>query len=143
MEISLHNFYKIRTQTKKAITEKKKAKIKAAQGREELARAEAEALRQLIQRRGAAVAEINAVRLAIGEDLWIEKWEPGRVTLRGWKDRVAEFSRRNAGKTAPEIVVARLLDNPILKAESARVVDMSNFGKDDCVEQYVVEVKFQ
>ena len=87
--------------------------------------------------------EINAVRLAIGEDLWIEKWEPGRVTLRGWKDRVAEFSRRNAGKTAPEIVVARLLDNPILKAESARVVDMSNFGKDDCVEQYVVEVKFQ
>ena len=118
-------------------------KIKAAQGREELARAEAEALRQLIQRRGAAVAEINAVRLAIGEDLWIEKWEPGRVTLRGWKDRVAEFSRRNAGKTAPEIVVARLLDNPILKAESARVVDMSNFGKDDCVEQYVVEVKFQ
>ena len=119
------------------------AKIKTAQGREEQARADAEALRQLVVRRGAAVTQINAIRQAIGEDLWIEKWESGRVTLRGWKDRVAFFSRRNAGKTAPEIVVARLKENPAVDADSVKVVDMSSFGKDDCVEQYVLEVKFK
>ena len=89
------------------------------------------------------MTQINAIRQAIGEDLWIEKWESGRVTLRGWKDRVAFFSRRNAGKTAPEIVVARLKENPAVDADSVKVVDMSSFGKDDCVEQYVLEVKFK
>jgi len=119
-------------------------KVKAEQDRAATAQEAAEALLGLINRRGAAVARINAIRQAIGEDLWIEKWDDaGRVTLRGWKDRVAEFSRRNAGKTAPEIVVARLKENKAVVGDSVKVTDMSSFGKDDCVEQFVVEVKFQ
>ena len=119
-------------------------KIKTAQGREAQAAAEAEKLRELVNRRGAAVTRLNAVRAAIGEDLWIEKWDDsGKVTLRGWKDRVAEFSHRNAGKTAPEIVKARLKDNPAVDGESVKSSDWTHFGKDGCVEEFVVEVKFK
>ena len=90
------------------------------------------------------MTRLNAVRAAIGEDLWIEKWDDsGKVTLRGWKDRVAEFSHRNAGKTAPEIVKARLKDNPAVDGESVKSSDWTHFGKDGCVEEFVVEVKFK
>ena len=94
---------------------------------------------------------LNAVRQAIaGDDLWIEKWQNGKVTVRGWKDGVAAFAEKAAAKdgdgkrqTAPEVVVARLKANPVVDPASVKVTDMSAVGKDGCLEQFVVELKFK
>ncbi len=122
-------------------------RVKKAQTALEDATAEADALKALLVRRNAAVMRVNAVRQAIGDSLWIERWSEGRVTIRGWKDRVAAFvaSASTGGKklTAPEIVTARLKLSPIVVAESVKVADMSAVDKDGTLEQFVVEVKFK
>ena len=124
--------------------------IKSAQAAADATAAEASELRNLLNRRAAAVVRMNAVRQAIGDDLWIERWQDDKVTIRGWKDRIEAFTERQASKdggdkkqTAPEIVIARLKANPAVDPESVRVTDMSAFGKDGCLEQFVVELKFK
>ncbi len=108
----------------------------------------AENLRALMARRGMAVQKINAVKQAIGDDLWIERWDGDRVTIRGWRDRVAAFTEYVASKTesgkvqpASEIVAERLKANPAIDAASVRVVEAKYIGKGDCMEQFVVEIK--
>ncbi|MBQ6137784.1 MAG: hypothetical protein IJI73_10495, partial [Kiritimatiellae bacterium] len=126
-------------------------KVKKAQAAEAASRESAERLRGLIARRGAAVARFNAVRQALGDrnDLWIDRWEGDRVTIRGWKDRVAAFVKDAAdepgreARTASEIVKDRLRANPAVDAESVKVVSATTFGKDGCVEQFVLELKFK
>lgn len=125
-----------------------KDRIDKASAAEKDSAAEAEALRKLVFARASAVARINAVRAAIGDDMWIERWSGDAVVLRGWKDRVSAFaakvSKRDGGEkpqTAPEIVVARLKSNPFV--DDARVRDMSALGKDGCLEQFTVEIAFK
>ena len=108
----------------------------------------AENLRALMARRGMAVQKINAVKQAIGDDLWIERWDGDRVTIRGWRDRVAAFTEYVASKTesgkvqpASEIVAERLKANPAVDAASVKVVEAKYIGKGDCMEQFVVEIK--
>jgi hypothetical protein len=130
-------------------------KVREAGERAAFCQSEAERLRALVSRRSDAVVQMNAVRQAIGSDLWIDSWQNGKVTIRGWKDRVKRFVDEVAAKaatreggasvprTAPEIVANRLKANPDVVAESVKVTDMSSFGKDGCVEQFVVELKFK
>ena len=123
--------------------------IKAATETETAAVAKAEALRALLMRRGMAVTKVNAVRSALGDGMWIEKWDGDRVTIRGWGERVSAFlqkvAEKNDGKrqTAPETVVARLKSHAAVIPESVKIVDMTPLGKDHNVEQFVVEVKFK
>ncbi len=127
-------------------------RVKKAQAGAEAAEAEAAKLRDLLLARNAAVSKLNAVRQAIAGDdnLWIERWQGGKVTVRGWKDGVAAFAEKAASRdgdgkrlTAPEVVVARLKANPIVDPASVKVTDMSAIGKDGCLEQFVVELKFK
>ncbi len=126
-------------------------RVKAAQTAEEAKAKEAETLRTLLTRRGSAVARFNAVRLAIGEDLWIDRCENDKITLRGWKDQVDAFTARVAARdkeqtkpqTAPEIVTARLKANPVIDPESVRVTNMSTIDRAGSLEQYVMEMKFK
>ncbi len=122
-------------------------RIKAAQTAYDETTAEADALKALLMRRSAAALRLNALRQALGNDLWIEKWEKDKVTVRGWKDRIAAFteSASSSGKrlTAPEIVTARLKANAVVDPESVKVTDMSAIGKDGSLEQFVVELKFK
>ncbi|HBO99171.1 MAG TPA: hypothetical protein DD637_04975 [Verrucomicrobia bacterium] len=128
-------------------------KIKKAQSAEEEARKDAGDLCALIARRGAAVERFNAVRQALGDDLWIDKWEDGpkatRVTIRGWKDHtdkfVARYAARNGGqkRTTPEIVVAQIKASPAVDPASVKVADMTVLGKGDVLEQFVVEMMFK
>ena len=121
--------------------------VKKAKESAEKAEADASALRDLMLRRNLAVVRLNAVREALGDDLWIERWDDGKVTVRGWKDRVANFVARTASKdggkhqTAAEIVVARLKASPVV--ESVSVADMTELGKGGCLVQFAVEVKFR
>ena len=108
----------------------------------------AERLRALMARRGTAVQKINAVKQAIGDELWIERWDDDKVTIRGWRDRVAAFAEYVASKTesgkvqpASEIVADRLKANPAIDAASVKVVEAKYIGKGDCMEQFVVEIK--
>ncbi len=124
--------------------------VERAKKKESALEADAEALRMLVFARNGAAARLSAVKGAIGDDMWIESWQGDKVVLRGWKDRVAAFAKRvadrNPGekpKTAPEIVVAGLKANPVVDASSVKVVDMTAFGKDGCLEQFTVELKFK
>lgn len=123
-------------------------KIKKAETAQTECEADSVALRDLLFRRSGAVLKINAVRQAIGDDLWIERWEKGKVTIRGWSDRVDAYVARATAKgaketTAAEIVVARLKANAIVDPDSVRVTDMSTLGKDGVIEQFVVELEFK
>jgi type IV pilus assembly protein PilM len=106
--------------------------------------ANAESLRTMVMKRASSVMRLNAVRQAIGEDLWVERWQGDSITFRGWKDRVSAFAERvSKGRTAPEIVVSKLKASPVVDPESVKVVDMTAFGKDGCLEQFTVELKFK
>ena len=124
--------------------------VKKAIGRFEAATNRAESIRSLMQARTSAVQRMNAVRQAIGDELWIERWDGDRVTIRGWRDRVAAFTEYVASKTesgrklpASEIVVERLKANPAADAASIKVVEAKYLGRGDCIEQFVVEMKFK
>ena len=124
-------------------------KLKAAEKGVEEAQASADAIKDLLGRRYAAAARLSAVRGALGQGMWIEKWEPGRVTMRGWKDSLdvmtAIHAAQHNGKkqTASEIVVAKLKANIAVDPESVRIADMTSLGKDAVLEQFTVEVKFK
>ena len=124
-------------------------KLKAAEKGVEEAQASADAIKDLLARRYAASARLSAVRGALGQGMWIEKWEPGRVTMRGWKDNLdvmtAIHAEQHNGKkqTASEIVVAKLKANIAVVPESVRIADMTALGKDAALEQFTVEVKFK
>ena len=124
-------------------------RIKRAEAEAAEAAGSAGRLRELLVRRGAAVARLNAVRQAIGDELWIDRWSGNRITIRGWKEHVKEFVEKAAAKaggerkTASEIVASRLKANPAVVAESVRIVESSYLGKEDCVEQFVVEITFK
>jgi hypothetical protein len=101
-------------------------------------------------RRSAAVTKINALRQAIGDELWIESWDGDRVTIRGWRDRIKAFTAYVAAQTksnkvqpASEIVRDRLRANPAVIPDSVKVVEAKYLGKSDCIEQFVVELKFK
>ena len=134
-------------------------------------------LKGLIQRRSVLGPRFNAICQALGDELWVEKWEqvkktvtqpvdtskPGkrraepvttevivrRVTIRGWKDDIANFVKKAAAKsegeskTASMIVAEKLRENSAIVAESVKVIESSDFGKDGCVEQLVVEMQFK
>ncbi|MBP5285190.1 MAG: type IV pilus assembly protein PilM [Kiritimatiellae bacterium] len=125
------------------------AKVKKALDAESREKAKADELLDLFGRRGAALAALNAVRSAIGPDLWIEKWEGERVTIRGWADDVARLVARNktasgAGKsTASEIVAERLRAMPqAVDTNSVQIAEMTTVGKNAEIEQFALNVKF-
>ncbi len=125
------------------------AKVKKAQSAADAAQAEAETLRKLLAARTATTARFNAVRAALAPGMWIEKWEPGRVTIRGWDDNLQAFveasAKKNGGKreTASELFVARLKGSPVVEPESVKIAGMTPVGKLASVEQFVVELKFK
>ena len=124
-------------------------RVTAATAEASAAAEEAERLRGLLARRGGAVTRLNAVRQAIGDELWIDKWVGNRITVRGWKERVKTFVEKAAAKaggetkTASEIVASRLKANPAVVADSVKIVESSYLGKENCVEQFVVEITFK
>ncbi len=103
-----------------------------------------EALRDLFARRGAQVAKLNAVRSALGSEMWIEKWEGDRVTIRGWHDRIEELiaKSKTGGSTAAQIIEARLKGSSFVDPESVKIESMTSVGKDSLLDQLVVVVKF-
>lgn len=125
------------------------AKVKKAQGDANAAQAEAESLRGLLAARTATTTQFNAVRTALAPGMWIEKWEAGRITIRGWEDSLQAFveasAKKNGGKreTASELFVARLKGSPVVVPESVKIAGMTPVGKLASVEQFVVELKFK
>jgi hypothetical protein len=89
------------------------------------------------------------VRGSLSGGMWIHSWQDGKITVRGWKDRleklVAEASQRNGGKrlTASELVVAKLKGCVSVDPESVKISDMTTLGKSAALEQFTVELKFK
>lgn len=123
-------------------------KLKTAE--EDVAREEAsaEAVRKILSSRFAALRQITAVRGSLSGGMWIHSWENGKITVRGWKDRldklVAEASRMSGKRvTASELVVAKLKGAMSVDPESVKISDMTTLGKNAALEQFTVEVKFK
>ena len=132
-------------------------KVRAAQAAEADEKGKADALAALFARRSAAVTAVNAVKDALGSDMWIEKWEPlaaagvdpagARVTVRGWSDRMEALVRRvnESGtklSTAPEIVADRLKRTAAVEPSSVVLSDIVKVDRNAQVDQFTVTVRF-
>lgn len=120
-------------------------RIKAANDKAEAATAAADELKDLFVRRGFMVSRLNAMRTALGSEMWIEKWDGDRVTIRGWADDLKELvakSKATGAVTASEVVVGRLKASPVVDPASVSIAEMTALGKDGELEQFVVIVKF-
>lgn len=126
-------------------------KMKAAEKEVDEAKASADALARLMGSRFNTCARLAIVRKTLTPGhMWVERWEPGRITIRGWKDILDDFEKidaaSNGGKqrTASEIVAARLKSEPlIVDPDSVRISDMTTIGRNGSIQQFTVELKFK
>lgn len=118
-------------------------RVKKATAQFEAVQSEAESLRKLLASRSAATVAMSAVRSSLLPGMWIEKWADGKVTIRGWKDRIRKSMESVKGKTAGELVAERLRGKAAVDPASVKISDMSSIGKDGLVEQFTVELKFK
>ena len=133
------------------------AKIKKAIGSVATATAKAEDIRVLMARRSEIVREIDTVRSALSEGMWIEKWEtvenkPGdyrfvKVTIRGWADDMKAVVAKAKAKgvavaTASELVERSLRGAQNVRGDSVQIAEMTTLGKKSSLEQFVVTLKF-
>ena len=119
-------------------------KVKAAAKDEEREKARADEFRELFAKRGLAIAKLQSLRQALGSEMWIEKWEGDRVTIRGWHDDVESLISRSktGGSTAAQIIEARLKGSPFVDPSSVKIESMTSVGKDALLDQIVVVVRF-
>ena len=100
---------------------------------------EAKAIGERLMKRSVGVRRLNAVRDALMQGMWIEKWEADRISVRYWKDRF----KTSGGKTIGEQVVERLKGKTdVIDRESVKISDMSVVGKDGLVVQVTIQMKF-
>lgn len=126
-------------------------KMKAAEASAEASKASADALSSLMGARYKMCVRLDAVRKALAPGrMWIEKWEHGRITIRGWKDildayeAIESANRGGKRKTASEIVASRLKAlSSIIDPDSVRISDMTTIGKNASIEQFTVELRFK
>lgn len=120
------------------------AKVKAAAAVQERETAKAEVFRDLFEGRSMTVAKMGILRRALGSEMWIEKWEGDRITIRGWHDDVESLIARTkmGGSTAAQVIEARLKGSPLVDPSSVKIESMTSVGKDNLLDQIVVVVKF-
>ena len=121
------------------------SKVKDAIAAEEREAAKADVFRTLFDKRALSVAKIMAIRSALGNEMWIEKWEGDRITIRGWSDDLKTLVSRTktGGSTAAQIIEARLKGSPVVDPASVKIESMTDVGKDAALKQIVVVVKFK
>lgn len=100
--------------------------------------AEAEGLQNLISARSQMVRRMNAIRSSLVPGMWVEQYEPGRITVRSWSDKV----KGTAGKTIGEQVVDMLKSkNTVIDPQSVKISNMSTVGAGAQINQFTVEFK--
>ena len=120
------------------------SKVKDAVAVEEREAAKADVFKTLLLKRNLSVGKLMAIRTALGNEMWIEKWEGDRITVRGWADDLKTLvSRTNTGgSTAAQILEARIKGSPVVDPSSVKIESMTDVGKDAALKQIVVVVKF-
>ena len=121
------------------------SKVKDAIAAEEREAAKADVFKNLFYTRALSVTKIMAIRSALGNEMWIEKWEGDRITIRGWSDDLKTLVSRTktGGSTAAQIIEARLKGSPVVDPASVKIESMTDVGKDAALKQIVVVVKFK
>ena len=120
------------------------SKVKDAVAVEEREAAKADVFKTLLLKRNLSVGKLMAIRSALGNEMWIEKWEGDRITVRGWADDLKTLVSRTktGGSTAAQILEARIKGSPIVDPNSVKIESMTDVGKDAALKQIVVVVKF-
>ena len=120
------------------------SKVKDAVAVEEREAAKADVFKTLLLKRNLSVGKLMAIRTALGNEMWIEKWEGDRITVRGWADDLKTLVSRTktGGSTAAQILEARIKGSPVVDPSSVKIESMTDVGKDAALKQIVVVVKF-
>ena len=120
------------------------SKVKDAVATEEREAAKADMFKTLLLKRNLQVGKLMAIRTALGNEMWIEKWEGDRITVRGWADDLKTLVSRTktGGSTAAQILEARIKGSPVVDPKSVKIESMTDVGKDAALKQIVVVVKF-
>lgn len=120
------------------------SKVKDAVAVEEREAAKADVFKTLLVKRNLSIGKLMAIRTALGNEMWIEKWEGDRITVRGWADDLKTLVSRTktGGSTAAQILEARIKGSPIVDPNSVKIESMTDVGKDAALKQIVVVVKF-
>ena len=120
------------------------SKVKDAVAVEEREAAKADVFKTLLVKRNLSVGKLMAIRTALGNEMWIEKWEGDRITVRGWADDLKTLVSRTktGGSTAAQILEARIKGSSIVDPNSVKIESMTDVGKDAALKQIVVVVKF-
>ena len=120
------------------------SKVKDAVAVEEREAAKADVFKTLLVKRNLSVGKLMAIRTALGNEMWSEKWEGDRITVRGWADDLKTLVSRTktGGSTAAQILEARIKGSPIVDPNSVKIESMTDVGKDAALKQIVVVVKF-
>ena len=114
-------------------------RVKKANEQFEAVLGDAKAIGDRLMRRSVAVRQLNAVRDALLQGMWIETWDADRISVRYWKDRF----KASGGKTIGEQVVERLKGKAdVIDRDSVKISDMSAIGKDGLVVQVTIQLKF-
>lgn len=121
------------------------SKVKDAVAVEEREAAKADVFKTLLVKRNLSVGKLMAIRTALGNEMWIEKWEGDRITVRGWADDLKTLVSRTktGGSTAAQIIEARLKGSPVVDPASVKIESMTDVGKDAALKQIVVVAKFK
>ena len=119
-------------------------KVKEAVAAEERETAKADVFKTLFERRSLPVGRLMAIRAALGSEMWIEKWEGDRITVRGWSDDLKTLVSRTktGGSTAAQIIEARIKGSPLVDPASVKIESMTDVGKDAALKQIVVVARF-
>jgi type IV pilus assembly protein PilM len=139
-----------RVDAKLSVLKGYKTKLEAAEKEVEAAKASADDIGRLMGARFNMYARLDVVRKALAPGhMWIEKWEPGRITIRGWRDVLDDQENLDAAtnggtkRTISEIVASKLKGVFIIDPDSVKIADMSTIGKNAAIEQFTVELKFK
>ena len=121
------------------------SKVKDAVAVEEREAAKADVFKTLLVKRNLSIGKLMAIRTALGNEMWIEKWEGDRITVRGWADDLKTLVSRTktGGSTAAQIIEARLKGSPVVDPASVKIESMTDVGKDAALKQIVVVAKFK
>lgn len=101
---------------------------------------QSEEMHNVLAKRIAPVWRFDTIRESIGDSLWIEKWENGKVTLRGWSDKTKKLP---GGKTPEDFVMENLKRRQNVKPETVKIVAHPALGKDGCLQEFEVEFQFK
>ena len=98
----------------------------------------------LFARRVDVLERLKVTQKVLGSEMWIEKWEGDRITMRGWADDIKRLieGTKTGARTADEVIKARLIGSSRVASDAVKTESSADIGKNASLKQFVMSVKF-